>query len=260
MVCQFGEQNPSFLIIYIHQKANENYWTGEFFIEIKNENLVLYDADYNIQATTWNPFSTDDANRMVFLQKGSGDAINYKLSCLCLKKYMSYVEVSSNTGILPCNRRKKIRIRVDDCTIHNATLKLIINVDKFVRIIPKKCAIKNETTNEQIMKSPLHSFPAYALPKTLENYMKGIGYNEAIMGIEYNKSNEKLSFIKRLISMLIPLIIHSTPLHLMEYDNDNVKIIWESKKQRFILMRQYIEIFKQQVISNYAVKNCSNSD
>ncbi|VDN87969.1 unnamed protein product [Brugia pahangi] len=89
--------------------------------------LILYDADYNIQATTWNSFSTDDANRMVFLQKGSDDAINYKLSCLCLKKYMSYVEVSSNAGILPCNRRKKIRIRVDDCTIHNATLKLIIS-------------------------------------------------------------------------------------------------------------------------------------
>uniref|UniRef100_A0AAF5PMQ1 Uncharacterized protein n=1 Tax=Wuchereria bancrofti TaxID=6293 RepID=A0AAF5PMQ1_WUCBA len=231
MVCQFEKQNPSFLIIYIYQKADKNYWTGEFFIEIKNESVILYDADYNIQATTWNPFSIDDTNRMVFLQKGFDDVINYKLSCLCLKKHMSYVEVSSSTGILPCNRRKKIRIRVDDCIIHNATLKLIINVDKFVRIIPKKCAEKDGTTKEQIMKSPLTSFPPYALPKTLENYMKGIGYEEAIMGIKCNESNEKLSFMKRLISMLIPLIIHSTPSHLIKYDNDNVKIIWESKKQ-----------------------------
>ncbi|CAG9533818.1 unnamed protein product [Cercopithifilaria johnstoni] len=244
MTDQFGKQNSSLLIVYTHQKIDQKHWNGNFVIEITKENIILYDADYSVQATTWKPFSAVGPSRIVFLQKEPDEIISYKLSCLCSKKYMPYIEVSSNFGTLACNSRKKIRIHANDCIIHNAILKMIF-----------------EGTNKgQMTKSIQTSFPPpYALPITLENYMKGIGYTDAIAGIEYNKSEEK-SFMERLILMLVPLILETTPSNYLKYDVDGVKILWESKKQRVALTRQYVEIFKQKVISNYTFKNCNNFD
>ncbi|KAL3990099.1 hypothetical protein ACH3XW_30360 [Acanthocheilonema viteae] len=125
MTDQFGVQNPPLLIVYTYQKEDQKHWNGDFVIEVTKENVILYDADYNVQAATWKPFSAVGASRIVFLPKEVDEIISYKLSCLCSKKYMPYIEVSSNFGTLAANSRKKIRIYANDCTIRNAILKMI---------------------------------------------------------------------------------------------------------------------------------------
>lgn len=59
--------------------------------------------------------------------------------------------------------------------------------------------------------------------------LKGIGYAETITGRDCNELDEE-SFMKRLISMFIPLILQATPPNFLKCDSDGVKILWESKK------------------------------
>uniref|UniRef100_A0A915Q6P1 Uncharacterized protein n=1 Tax=Setaria digitata TaxID=48799 RepID=A0A915Q6P1_9BILA len=231
-------KDSSFLIVYIRRRTNDEgkcCWTGDFIIESGKGNVLLYDADYSVQAAMWKPFSAVSGSRIVFLPKAdNGNIISYKLVCRCSKKYTPYIEVSSNCGNLAPNSRKKVRIFADDCAICN--------------VIPK--VVFGEREEEQIMKTMSPSFPPpCALPKTLENYMKGIGYKEVISGGECKSLEE--SFMKQLISMLIPLILQLTPPNLLKSNDEGVKILWKSKKHRLALMHQYIETFKQKAIDNY---------
>ncbi|KAM3728081.1 RNA-directed RNA polymerase [Dirofilaria immitis] len=241
------DQNPSSLIIHTYEKSDDNEkccWIGNFIIEIGKENVLLYDADYSMQAKTWTPFSIAGESRITFLRKESSEVINYKLKCASSKKRTPCIKVSSNSGTLPCNCRKKIRINTEDCAISDMTLKMVFD----------------ETNGEKMTKLVQISFPPlYALPKILENYIKGIGYAEIITGIEYKKSEEE-PFMKRLISILIPLILHETPLNFLKYDSKGIKVVWESRKHRLALTEKYVELFKQKVLSSYALKNCNNSD
>ncbi|EFO26381.2 hypothetical protein LOAG_02101 [Loa loa] len=136
MAHRFGIQNPLLLVVYTYQQENEKRWTGDFFIEIDKNNIILYDAGYGMQAATWKPFSNADASHILFLQKGPHDIINYKLHCLCPRKYTPYVEISSNSGTLARNFRKKIRIRTDSSTIRDAEFKMFIgNFNHFLNIV-----------------------------------------------------------------------------------------------------------------------------
>ncbi|MCP9263318.1 hypothetical protein DINM_006650 [Dirofilaria immitis] len=216
MTYRFEDQNPSSLIIHTYEKSDDNEkccWIGNFIIEIGKENVLLYDADYSMQAKTWTPFSIAGESRITFLRKESSEVINYKLKCASSKKRTPCIKVSSNSGTLPY-----------------------------------------ETNGEKMTKLVQISFPPlYALPKILENYIKGIGYAEIITGIEYKKSEEE-PFMKRLISILIPLILHETPLNFLKYDSKGIKVVWESRKHRLALTEKYVELFKQKVLSSYALK------
>uniref|UniRef100_A0A8R1XRU3 Uncharacterized protein n=1 Tax=Onchocerca volvulus TaxID=6282 RepID=A0A8R1XRU3_ONCVO len=263
MTNRFENQNPSLLFVHIHQIADdkEKYrWIGNFVIEIGKENILLYDADYNIQAKTWPSFSVTGESRIAYLQKAADDIINYKLKCVYSKKCIPCIKVSSNSGTLACNSRKKIRISTDDCAMCNMTLKVVLGTNCFVKMRLKRCVTQKEMEDGKITKLVLNSFPRiYVLPKMLENYMKGIGYAETLAGIEY-KISEKESNMKRIISILIPFILHATPPNFMRYDSEGVKILWKSKKHRFALTQQYVKIFKHKVLNNYALKNCNSSD
>ncbi|OZC08346.1 hypothetical protein X798_04699 [Onchocerca flexuosa] len=253
MINRFEDQNPSLLIVHIHQKADdkEKYrWIGNFVIEIGKENILLYDADYSIQARTWPSFSVTGENRIAYLQKAANDTINYKLKCAYSKKCIPCIKVSSNSGTLACNSRKKIRISTDDCAMCNMTLKVILGTNCFVKMRLKRCVIQKEIEDGKITKLMLTTFPRLnVLPKILENYMKGIGYAETLAGIEY-KISEKESYMKRIIQMLIPFILHVTPPKFLRYDSDGVKILWKSKQHRFALTQQYVKIFEQKILQN----------